>query len=124
MLIREGMDVSISPTTVNREEHGHIIGVVRSVSMFAVTQDHMMATLQNQQLVHMFAERGAVLEVEVELLRSDETISGFRWSTPRGAPFAIEPGSIASGDITVYTRRPIDMVIPFIRRLVYGGDAR
>ena len=122
MLIREGMNANISPTTVNREEHGHMLGVVTAVSEFAVTQEHMMSTLQNQQLVQTFGGQGAVIEVVVELERDDSTVSGFQWSTLRGAPFTIEPGTICIGEVTVYTQRPIDMVMPFLRRLIVGGD--
>ena len=61
MLIREGMSVNVSPTTANREEHGHMMGVVTAVSAFAVSHEHMMSTLQNQQLVQTFGGQGAVI---------------------------------------------------------------
>jgi HlyD family secretion protein len=117
MLVEEGMEVNISPATVNKEEHGYIIGQIVSVSLYAVTQEHMMAVLQNQQLVHTFAGQNAVLEVEVELITNSETVSGYQWSSPRGAPFSISPGTICQGEIIVSSQRPIDMVIPFIKRL-------
>ena len=116
-LVQDDMEVSISPATVNREEHGYIIGKVISVSEAAVTQEHMMNILQNMQLVNMFARETAVLQVEVELLRNDETISGFQWSTPRGAPLLIKAGTICYGEITVSTRQPIELVVPFIKGL-------
>jgi len=121
MQIREGMEVNISPATVKREEHGHIIGRVSSVSVNAVTQEHMMTILQNQQLVQMFGGEMAVLELRVELYRDEGTVSGYRWSTPRGAPINIGPGTISMGEIRISSQRPIDMVVPFIRRLFGGG---
>lgn len=116
-LVEAGMEVNISPTTVNREEYGYIIGQVVSVSASYVTQEHMMATLQNQQLVSAFSAGSAVLEVELDLFHDNSTVSGYRWSTPKGAPFAISPGTICGGEIKVSDRRPIDMVVPFIKRL-------
>ena len=120
MLVQAGMEVNVSPATVRREDHGYIVGQVIAVSTHAVTQEHMMSTLQNQQLVQMFGGQAPVLEVQIQLLRDPTTISGYRWSTPRGAPITISPGTISSGEIRVDSRRPIDMVVPFIRRLVMG----
>ena len=121
-LIHTGMEVGVSPATVNREEHGYIIGEVQSVSLYAVTQEHMMAALQNQQLVQMFGGQSAVIELEIELLRDENTVSGYKWSTPKGAPITIDPGTICSGEIKVSSQRPIDMVIPFIKRLFTGAN--
>ena len=119
-LVQEGMEVNISPATVNREEHGYILGRVKAVSPYAVTQEQMMSTLQNQQLVQTFGGQAAVMEVEVELLRDTGTISGYLWSTPRGAPVTIDPGTICSGEIKVSSQRPIEMVVPFLKSLFSG----
>ena len=116
-LVEEGMDVKISPTTVNREEHGYIIGRVVSVSASSVTQDHMMSTLQNMQLVLALSKDAAVLEVEVALIGDENTESGYRWSTPKGAPFAIRSGTVCGGEIIVSNQRPIQKVVPFFKRL-------
>ena len=80
-----------------------------------------MNTLQNQQLVRVLAGDAAVIEVEVELLRDPQTISGYRWSTPKGAPFAVDVGTICSGEIKVAEKRPVEMVMPFIQRLFHGS---
>jgi HlyD family secretion protein len=121
-LAEVGMDVSISPATVNREEHGYILGRVAAVSDYAVSREHMMQTLQNDALVQMFAGQTAVLELTVELYRDAGTVSGYLWSTPKGAPLAISPGTICSGEVKVAQKKPIDMVVPFMKRLFGGGD--
>ncbi|MCL2081991.1 MAG: NHLP bacteriocin system secretion protein [Oscillospiraceae bacterium] len=116
--ITAGMEVNISPTTVNREEYGYMVGRVKSVSTYAVTQEHMMLVLQNQQLVQAFSEQTAVMEVEVELLRDPETESGYKWSTPKGAPFGVDSGTICMSEIKVASKRPVDMIVPFVKRLL------
>jgi len=116
-LVESGMKVNVSPATVNREEHGYILGQVVSVSASSVTQEHMMSTLQNLQLVQAFGRESAVIEVEVELFREGNTASGYQWSTPMGAPFVISPGTVCGGEILVSNQRPVDMVVPFIKRL-------
>jgi HlyD family secretion protein len=116
-LVEAGMDVNIYPTTVTREEHGYIIGRVVSVSASSVTQDHMMSILQNMQLVMAFSRDVAVIEVEIELLYNGATTSGYQWSTPKGAPFAIKSGTVCGGEIIVSNQRPIEKVVPFFKRL-------
>ncbi|GHU49222.1 hypothetical protein FACS1894127_1940 [Clostridia bacterium] len=115
--VEAGMDVNISPTTANREEHGYIIGRVVSVSASSVTQESMMSILQNMQLVQAFSRDTAVIEVEVELLRDGGTTSGYKWSTPRGAPFAIRFGTVCGGEIVVSNQKPIEKVVPFFKKL-------
>lgn len=116
--IREGMTANVSPSTVNREEYGYIIGQVKSISEYAVTRESMLNTLYNEQMVHAFAgEDTAVMEVRIELFRSTETVSGYRWSTQDGAPTVIEAGTICQGEVWVASRRPIDLVLPFLRGL-------
>ena len=119
-LVTEGMDVNISPATVNREEHGYMLGKVKTVSAYAVSQEHIMNTIQNQQLVQAFGSQSAVIEVEVELFRNVKTFSGYQWSSPKGAPVLIAPGTICSGEIKVATQKPIELVVPFIKRLFTG----
>jgi len=116
-LVSAGMEADISPTTVKSEEHGYIIGKVISVSGSSVTQDNMMAILQNQQLVQIFGGQTAVMEVDVQLLPDKGTVSGYKWSTPEGPPFTISPGTLCGGQIRVSDQRPVDLVVPFIKKL-------
>lgn len=116
--VKEGMEVHISPSTVKPDEHGYIIGRVTSVSEYAVSQESMRRTLNHQQLVSLLSE-SAVMEVRVEMLRDLGTESGYKWSTPKGAPTTIEAGTICSGEIRVSSQRPIELVIPFMKKLFY-----
>jgi multidrug resistance efflux pump len=107
--VREGMEVEVSPSTVNRSEYGYIIGRIISVSDYSVSREAIMNTLQDEILTDTLAGSEAVAEVRVELLR-DRTVSGFKWSTVKGAPVPIEPGTIVSGQIRVASSRPIDLL--------------
>ena len=114
-MIEPGMEVFVTPSTANRQEHGYILGRVVSISASSVTHDHMMFTLQNSQLVQRLSGGDPVMEAVIELYTDASTVSGFSWSTPRGTPFAIVPGTVCFGEIIVAYQRPIDMVIPFLR---------
>ncbi|MBP1989991.1 NHLP bacteriocin system secretion protein [Paenibacillus eucommiae] len=107
-----GMDVQLSPSSVNREEYGFMIGRVISVSEFPATQQGMMIKLGNEGLVQQMAAQGVALEVRVDLVPDNRTFSGYAWSTADGPPSVINSGTLVNGSITVSKQRPIASVIP------------
>lgn len=107
-----GMDVRISPSSINREEHGSLVGQVVSVSEFPVTLQGMMATLGNEGLVQQMAEQGVSLEVRVNLVPDSKTFSGYGWTTAEGPPVRLNSGTIVNGAITASSERPIASIIP------------
>jgi HlyD family secretion protein len=116
--ILEGMEVDISPSTVNREVYGYIVGRVKSVSDYAASRQSIIAKLHNEQLVRQFLNGGAVIEVEVEMLRNDDTVSGYRWSTRNGPPVGVEPGTLCYADVRVAYHKPIEKVLPFLESMM------
>jgi len=116
--VKIGMDVNISPTTVNKEEYGYIIAKVVSVSEYPISQESMMRKIGNTGIVQSLSGQGAQLEVVVQLIRNNETVSGYKWSTPKGAPFVIDPGTLCSAEVKVSSQRPIEMIVPFIKKML------
>lgn len=121
--VTPGMDVQISPTTVKAEEYGFIKGKVNSVSEFPATYEGMMRVLNNSNLVQMLTGQAAPIEVYADLLPSDQTVSGFKWSSPDGPPLKIFSGTICSATVTVREQAPITLVIPLLKSYLLGyGD--
>lgn len=118
--IKPGMDVQISPTTVKAEEYGFIKGKVTSVSEFPATYEGMMRVLNNSNLVQMLSGRAAPIEVYADLLPSDKTVSGLKWSSPDGPPMKIFSGTICSATVTVREQAPITLVIPLLKSYLLG----
>lgn len=118
--IKPGMDVQISPTTVKAEEYGFIKGKVNSVSEFPATYEGMMRVLNNSNLVQMLAGRAAPIEVYADLLPSNKTVSGLKWSSPDGPPMKIFSGTICSATVTVREQAPITLVIPLLKSYLLG----
>ncbi len=116
--IRPGMEVNISPTTVKKEEYGFMLGNVVSVSQYPASTQGMMLTLGNNDLVRQLSGEGAPIEVKVKLVMDSSTQSGYKWSTPNGAPLTIDDGTFCLGEIKVEEKRPISMVIPFIKKIL------
>lgn len=113
--ILPGMEVRISPTTVNREEYGSLVGSVVSVSDYPVTEQGMLNTLGNEGLVRQMAAQGVSLEVRVNLVPNDQTYSGYSWTTLEGPPHRLNSGMLVSGTINISDQRPIGMVIPQLK---------
>ena len=106
-----GMDVRLSPTSVNREEYGSLVGRIISVSDFPVTTQGMMAVLGNEGLVAQMAQYSVALEVRVSLIPDENTYSGYFWTTKEGPPIRLSSGTLVDATITVESHRPIGMVI-------------
>ncbi len=114
--IKPGMKVEISPSTVKKEEFGYILGRVSSVSEYPVTKNAMMKTLGNEILINTIAQDGAPIEVFADLHTDSETVSGFKWSSKSGPPSKIYSGTLCDVNITVSEIRPINFIIPEIRK--------
>ena len=57
--VKPGMQVSIEPSTVKREEFGTMVGTVVTISDFPMTPQGMSAVLHNDSLVTRFSKEGA-----------------------------------------------------------------
>lgn len=119
--IQIGQTVAVQPAHIKKEEFGAILGTVRVVSGFPVSLERMRAILQNENLVKRFSASGAHYLARVELIEDGATASGLRWSSGDGPSVQISPGSVATAEITVRERAPIDLVVPAMRRYTGFG---
>jgi HlyD family secretion protein len=115
--VEPGMNVHISPSTVKREEHGSMRGIVREISPVPTGESAMMAVLKDKQMVEKFIQQiGLPRRATIELITNDATPSGFDWTSSEGPGVTISPGTLCSGTVTVETQRPISLVIPTIKK--------
>lgn len=116
--IMPGMEVNISPSTVKKEEDGYMLGNVVAVSQYPASAQGMLLTLGNPELVQRLSGRGAPIEVRVELIMNNSTVSGYKWSTPKGPSLVIDSGTLCVGEVKVAQQRPISMIVPFIKKVL------
>ena len=116
--IMPGMEVNIAPSTVKKEENGFMLGNVVSVSKYPSSPQGMMLKLGNQALVEQLSGDSANIEVRVELIMDNSTTSGYKWSTPKGPSMVVDDGTFCVGEVKVDQKRPISMVVPFIKRIL------
>jgi HlyD family secretion protein len=115
--VKEGMPVRIEPSTAKREEFGTMVGTVVSISGFPITPQGMSAVLHNDNLVKRFSKEGAAYAARVSLERDPETVSGYRWAVGQGPPMRLTSGTLTRAEITTRRQRPLDLVVPLLRRL-------
>jgi HlyD family secretion protein len=116
--VRVGMPVKLAPSVVKPEESGYLEGLVDSVSPFPATEQSMLRAVRNESLVGSLLKGGPVYEVRVRVESDPRTPSGLKWSNGKGPPVQIASGTLVQGLITVQTRRPIELVVPALERLV------
>ena len=114
--LQPGMRVQLAPTTFKREEFGTVRARVTSVSDFPATQEAMMRTLSNANLVQAMSGGASPYEVYVSLELDPETPTGYAWSSSRGPDAELQTGTVATATIAVEEQRPIGLVIPALRR--------
>ncbi len=121
--VHTGMKVGIMPSTIKQEEYGYIEGIVTNISTFPVSDQYLMSTLQNSTLVQNFRKIDNPIEIEVSLIPNPDTYSGYKWSSSKGPDEKLTVGVICTGTITVDSKRPIELVIPALKKKFLGiGD--
>ena len=116
--IRPGMLVHVAPTTVKREEYGQMVARVTAVSDFPATVRGMQRLLKNDKLVQALAGQDAPYEVRADLVLDPATPSRCKWTSAQGPSMQIESGTLAMAQVAVTTRRPVELVVPWAKRLL------
>jgi HlyD family secretion protein len=114
--IAPGMRVDISPSGVQREEYGYLLGKVKSVGEFPATSEAVVRTFENEALARALLGEGPVTEVRIGLTADKATRSGYRWSSPKGPPSAVSSGSVCSLQVVTREQPPIELVIPYVKK--------
>ena len=113
--VQDIMEVEIALSTVRPEQFGYLLGRVKSVSEFPITEQGMVRVLGAPEVARQFALEGQPYEITVELLTDPESPNGYRWSS-RGPDVQVESGTACTGRIVIERQRPISLVIPFFKK--------
>ena len=114
--IKVGMEALVVPATVKAQEYGYMKATVTYVSEFPITQQGMMTTMKNDQLVQGLLRMGAPYEVYVEFEPNSESYSGYEWTSAKGPDIMINAGTSCNGKITIKEQPPITMVVPAFKK--------
>ncbi len=117
--LQQGAKVQITPSNVRSQEHGYLMGKVVAVSPYPATSESLFDQLKSRELVQMLSSGGAVIRADVELEKDSGTVSGFKWSTPKGPPYQMTGATLFSANLVVGEQRPISLVLP-----IFGDEGR
>ena len=109
-----GMEVVVTPTTVNQQEYGNMMGEVVAVDPYVTSYEDIVAALGSESLAQMFSQSGPVVAVTCKLRTDAATASGFWWSNSKGAPVVLAEGTIMTVDVILEKKSPISMLLPFV----------
>ena len=74
-----------------------------------------MRIFENAPLVRSLGAGGPVTEIRVEMDLDPATPSGYRWSSPQGAPIKLSGGTLCVGEIVTRKQKPVSMVFPYAK---------
>ncbi|KST62926.1 NHLP bacteriocin system secretion protein [Mastigocoleus testarum] len=120
--VKRGMNVQVTPSTVKRERYGGILGKVKEVTPFPVTNQDMTAVIGNENIANNIAQTlsnsgGSAVQIFAELERDSSNPSRFQWSSSEGPELNISPGTTAQVRVQIGEVAPISYVIPIFRSL-------
>ena len=113
--VEVGMPAYVYPSTVNKQEYGHILAEVSSIGTHVASHDDMWMQLGPESLVSMFEKDGPVVEVRCKLLEDPTTKSGYAWSSNRGSEIKLNDGTVFAVTIVTEQKRPVDLLIPYLK---------
>lgn len=111
--IEPGMSVQLAPNGVDTSQSGSLLGVVRSVSQYPVSQQTTQRGMaDNPQLAQWVYSRlqSAVVEVRFDLVADPGSESGYLWTSTVGKHKPITPGSYCTGSIIIDRTPPLEKV--------------
>ena len=120
--LKEGMEAYIYPSTVDKQEYGHIEGKVTKVELAASTNTRMKEVLGIDSLVQEFENKGPVVEVWFSMEEDNSTVSGYHWSTDKGTQVDLTTGTMVGTTTITESKRPIDILIPYLKNKLDFND--
>ncbi len=122
--IQPGMSALISPTYIEQEIYGSLVGEVSVITEYVVGNSAIKSRLGDSQLVQALVSQGPVLQAEVHILPDPNGQSGLKWTSGTGAPIPVRVGAMGSVVVITERIRPIELVVPLIKRWTGIGVPR
>ena len=110
--VQAGMTIQLAPNGADTSQTGFLIGVVRSVSQYPITAQGIQQHLGNPQLAQwiMQTQNSSLMEVTFDLVKDENSESGYLWTSQVGEHRPITAGSFCTGSIIIERKPPIEKV--------------
>ncbi|MDR2785002.1 MAG: HlyD family efflux transporter periplasmic adaptor subunit [Treponema sp.] len=107
--IKKGLPVSVYPASISRQTYGNMTGTVNFVSEYPVTRQYLYDRLNSEDLADYFLKDSACYEVYLNLVSSEETVTGYEWTTSLGPSKAFGDLTLCTASIVIDEPRPVDV---------------
>lgn len=110
--IHIGDELKLDLSNIKAKEFGFLKSKVKYVSPYPTTFKGMMRVIQNENVVREILKQGPQVEVVGALVKSNETPSGYEWTSVQGPPVTMQSGTFCEGEINVESLAPIELIFP------------
>ncbi|WP_420548092.1 hypothetical protein [Curvivirga sp.] len=117
--VQKGMKIRMSPSNVERQRFGSIVGEAISVSAYPVTSEGVLSLTGNKDVAAALLEKGGTILVTAKLNKNPDNPEKYQW-TSKGYDGEITAGTTTSCRVTVEERPPITFVVPLLRKWLMG----
>lgn len=120
--IEPGMAALVTPSTVDVEQDGSIIGFVTSVGYDLETEESIFHDFRSLSFARSLMEvcQSMPIKVTVLLSRNLANPSGFDWTSGKGPVLHIPHGTVCSLSVTTQSHSPMNLLLGRVRRLTFG----
>ena len=113
--VKVGQEVLVGVGLGGGGADSRMIGEVRQVSEFPVSEQGIVVQLQNAALARTLSKGGAPYEVRIALRQDAASENGYTWTSKKGRTKKITSGIFCNARIIHDKSRPISMVVPLTK---------
>ncbi len=124
--ILKGMKGHVNIDTVDSKRDGELIVHVRDVRRYPVTYKDVYEEIGNRELVNYLTDNDTISPIHVTFSpkRSDQTKSGYQWTTENGPDYTLNTGSLGTVRLILFEKHPIEYVFPLLRVIEESVDGK
>ena len=108
-----GMQAEITVSAVNYNQYGAIIGIVQTISPYAVSKENIYNRIKNQTIVNdLMGSNTAVVEALIFPKKDPIHPGQYQWTSGKTPSVLVPTGTVGIVDVTVEKVRPLYYVLP------------
>ena len=111
----------ITPTTIQRERYGSILGTVDHVYALPISVEEAVQVVGNREVLRPLFNRGGLLGIHATLRKGED--GEISW-TSENSPSPPTAGTTVAIRVVVERRKPISYLLPFMNRAVFGTESK
>ena len=111
--VHPGMTIQLAPNGVDVSQSGSLIGVVRTVSQYPISEKSIQQGLGDNAFMAQWVlgqSKSAMMEIKFDLVLDPGSESGYLWTSTVGQHKPITAGSFCTGSIIIERIPPLQKV--------------